>query len=155
MIELSSGHLWTMTLYSVSMTSLLVSSCRWFSVLTSSHGFLLFCSDSISVRKTSKCVTLADICGGGVCALGEVSAISCRLGRIDIAAVSSASFVNGLEPFFIMVSRGLWYDSCGLQCPTCHRNTGQTSENSRISLGTPFLSGSNAVLSDSCWKIWR
>ena len=63
-----SGHPQTVALYSsVSVMFLLVSSARQFLVLSPSLGFLLFCSDSISIYKTSKCVTLAGIgCGRAV-----------------------------------------------------------------------------------------
>ena len=79
--------------------------------------------------------------------LGEASFLSRRLGRIDIAAISSASFADGLGPHSMASS--LWFreadDLCELQCQTCHIATGQTSENSGISPGTLSLFESNAV----------
>ena len=89
------------------------------------------------------------------CLLGEVSFLSCRLGGIDIAAVSSASFADVLGPYSMASS--LWFleadDLCELQCQTCHIAAGQTSENSCILPGTPSLFESNAVLWDPCWRM--
>ena len=89
-----------------------------------------------------------------VCLLGKVLFLSCRLGRIDIAAVS-ASFAGGLGP--CSMASSLWFleaeDLCELQCQTYHIATGQTSENSCILPGTPSLFESNAVLCDLCWRM--
>ena len=58
-----------------------------------------------------------------------------QLGSIDIAAVSSASFADGLGLYSMVsyISFGEADDLCVLQCQTCHIATGRTSENSYIS----------------------
>ena len=119
MADLSSGHPWTMTLYSAASARpcarpVHVCSRKWFSVLSSSLGFLQFCSDSISIRKTSKCATLADI-GCGRAARDRVSARwrvgplfyvrsnRYRCSFISILSRRAGALFNG---FFIMVWRG-------------------------------------------------
>ena len=48
-------------------------------MVSSSLGFLLFCLDSISIRKTSECVTRADIGCGERVPLRESASARCRL----------------------------------------------------------------------------
>ena len=158
MTNLSSGYPWTMTLYSVaSVTSLLFSSGRWLSVL----GFCCSTQTPSLFGRHRSVLLLLILAEEGlperVYLLGEVSVLSWRVGWIDIAAVSSASFADGLGPCSMASSLWSWEadDLCVQLCQTCPIATGQTSEKSCIVPGTPSLFQSNAVLWASCWRMWR